>query len=113
MDTTTAATTSPAETTHHYEKGIRLMTTTPEQCRWLGRERVDCEEAIDRIEELLRIHGGDEVRQKVYGQKLAEKKERLSVVTETYRLAGCRKTMDDEHERNRACSLDLGTRGKQ
>jgi hypothetical protein len=71
-----------------------------DQCRTLALARVDAEEAIDRIEELLKIaeRTGDKIRQQVYGDKLAEKRERLKILTETYRVAGCRGILDDETE---------------
>jgi glycerol-3-phosphate dehydrogenase len=91
------------------------QTATPEGCRYLAVERVNAEEAIDRISELLKIaeHKGDEVRMQVYSKKLTEKQQRLSALIQSYRELGCRQLMDDESEHRRTRPLDLGTRGKQ
>jgi hypothetical protein len=43
------------------------MTATPDGCRYLASERVDAEEAVDRISELLALakRNGDAVRTRV------------------------------------------------
>jgi len=81
-------------------------TATPEGCRYLALERVNAEEDIERITELLTIaeRKGDEVRIRVFTEKLDEKRQRLAAVTETYRALDCRRVMDDERERAEAGS---------